>query len=78
MTRVIALAFASLVAATPASAQPPTLTCETRGAYRHCFDHHGYESTEERSGDYVHGWDNRGKAWTTWEHDGRAETWPTR
>jgi hypothetical protein len=34
-----------------------TLKCETRGAYRHCFDHHGYDSTEERSGDYVRGWE---------------------
>jgi hypothetical protein len=24
--------------------------------------HHGYLSTEERSGDYVHGWDNQGHA----------------
>jgi hypothetical protein len=55
-----------------------TLTCETQGDRRHCFDHHGYLSTEERSGDYVHGWDNQGRAWTTWEHDGRTYTWPTR
>jgi hypothetical protein len=75
MTRVVALAFA-LVAA-PASAGP-TLTCETSGAYRHCFDHHGYASAEERSGDYVHGRDSQGHAWTTWEHNGRTETWPTR
>jgi hypothetical protein len=27
----------------------------TSVAYRHCFDHHVYLSTEERSGDYVHG-----------------------
>ncbi len=45
MSRLVALAFA--LAAAPALAQTPTLTCET--AYRHCFDHHGYESTEERS-----------------------------
>ena len=32
-----------------------TLTCETSGADRHCFDHHGYLSTEERSGDTTHG-----------------------
>jgi hypothetical protein len=55
-----------------------TLTCETSGAYRHCFDHHGYESTEERRGDYVHGWDSNGHRWTTWEHDGRTYTWPAR
>ena|SRR5271166_5246648 len=47
MSRLVALAFA--LAAAPALAQTPTLTCETGGAYRHCFDHHGYESTEERS-----------------------------
>jgi hypothetical protein len=50
-------------------AGPPTLTCETRGDTRHCFDHHGYLSTEERSGDYTHGWDSEGHSWTTWEHD---------
>jgi hypothetical protein len=66
------------LAAAPALAQTPPLTCETRGAYRHCFDHHGYESTEELSGDYVHGHDNQGRTWTTWDHDGRSETWPTR
>jgi hypothetical protein len=75
--RIVALTFASLIAAASGFAQTPTLTCETSGAYRHCFDHHGYESTEERSGDYVHGRDNRGGAWTTWEHDGRTYTWPT-
>jgi hypothetical protein len=72
------LALALVLAAAPAVAQTPTLTCETRGDIRHCFDHHGYESTEERSRDYVHGRDNRGAAWTTWEHDGRTYTWPTR
>jgi hypothetical protein len=71
----LALTFA---AATPAGAQPPGLTCETSGDRRHCFDHHGYLSTEERSGAYVHGWDSEGRAWTTWEHDGRSETWRTR
>jgi hypothetical protein len=30
----------------------------TSGAYRHCFDPHGYLSTEERSGDFVHGRDS--------------------
>jgi hypothetical protein len=53
------------------------LACEAQGDIRHCFDHHGYESTEERSGEYVHGHDNRGHAWTTWEHGGRTTTWPT-
>jgi hypothetical protein len=36
-----------------------TVTCEVGGSYRHCFDHHGYLSTEERSGDYTHGWTAR-------------------
>jgi hypothetical protein len=36
----------------------------TSGAYRHCFDHHGCLSTEERSGHYVHGRDREGHAWT--------------
>ena len=53
MTRVLALTLALSTA--PALAQTPTLTCETSGAYRHCFDHHGYLSTEERSADYTHG-----------------------
>jgi hypothetical protein len=51
MIRLVVLALA--LAAATASAQTPTLTCETRGDTRRCFDHHGYESTEERSGDYV-------------------------
>jgi hypothetical protein len=55
-----------------------TLTCETRGDTRHCFDHHGHLSTEERSGDYVHGGESQGRAWTTWERDERTTTWPTR
>jgi hypothetical protein len=37
-----------------------------RGDTHHCFDHHGYLSTEERPGDYVHGWDSEGHAWTEW------------
>jgi hypothetical protein len=74
MTRAVALALFLLTG--PALGQ--TLTCETQGAVSHCFDHHGYETTEERSGDYVHGHDNRGRTWTTWEHDGRMYTWPTR
>jgi hypothetical protein len=41
------------------------LTCETQGDIRHCFDHHGYLSAEERSaGGYVDGWDTDGHAWT--------------
>jgi hypothetical protein len=57
-----------------------TLTCEISGAghIAHCFDHHGYESTEERSGDYVHGHANRGRAWTEWRRGDRTYTWPTR
>jgi hypothetical protein len=55
------------------------LTSETRGDIRHCWDERGDTViTEERSGDYVHGHDNYGRAWTTWEHNGRAYTWPTR
>jgi hypothetical protein len=76
MTRALALALALAVTG-PSLAQ--TVTCETSGAYRHCFDYHGYLSTEEQSpGGYVHGWDSEGRRWTTWEHDGRAYTWPTR
>jgi hypothetical protein len=55
-----------------------TLTCEVSGSYSHCFDHRGYLSTEERRGDYIHGWDSEGHAWTTWERNGRTTTWPTR
>ena len=54
MTRSLALTYGFAVMGGPSLAQ--TLTCETSGAYRHCFDHHGYESTEERRGDYIHGW----------------------
>jgi hypothetical protein len=69
------LTLALALAAAPASAG--TLTCEVSGAGKiaHCFDRRGYESTEERSGHYVHG---LGHAWTTWEHGGRTTTWPTR
>jgi hypothetical protein len=70
------LALALAIVTGPALGQ--NLTCETRGDIRHCLDHHGFETTEERSGDYVHGHDNRGRAWTTWEHDGRTYKWPTR
>jgi hypothetical protein len=63
----------------PALAQTPSLTCETSGSYRHCFNHQGYDSTEQQSpGGYVHGWDNRGHAWTTWDHNGVSTTWTTR
>jgi hypothetical protein len=55
---IVALVVAGLLA----SARGQTLTCEASGAYLHCFDHHGYLSTEERRGDYVHGHDNRGRA----------------
>jgi hypothetical protein len=73
---VLALAFALWAA--PALAQTPTLTCETRGDIRHCWDSHGNTVvTEERSGDYVHGHDSEGHSWTTWKHDGRTVTWPT-
>jgi hypothetical protein len=75
MSRVLILTLA-LAKTGPSLGQ--TLTCETRGSYRHCFDHHGYESTEERSGDYVHGWDNRGRAWTERRRGDRTYTWPTR
>jgi hypothetical protein len=75
MTRALVSELA-LAMTGPALAQ--TLTCETRGNIRHCFDHHGYLSTEERSGDYVHGHDSQGRVWTTREHDGRTTTWPTR
>jgi hypothetical protein len=73
MMRFIPLSFA--LAAAPASAWS-TLT---RGDVRHCWDERGNTViTEERSGDYVHGHDNQGRAWTMWEHNGRACTWPTR
>jgi hypothetical protein len=78
MTRILALAFA-LVAATPASAGPPTLTCETRGDIRHCWNERGDTVlTEERSGDYTHGHDNHGHAWTEWRRGDRTYTWPSR
>jgi len=58
MMRFIPLAFA--LAAAPASAGP-TLTCETQGDIRHCWDDRGNTViAAERSGDYVHGRDNRG------------------
>ena len=76
MIRILALALA--FAMTGPSLKGQTLTCDISGSHRHCFDHYGYLSTEERSGDYVHGWDSEGHTWTTWEHDGRTYTWPTR
>jgi hypothetical protein len=75
MTRALALICGFAVMGGPSLAQ--MLTCETSGAYRHCFDHH-YESTEERRGDYIHGWDSEGHAWTEWGRDDRTYTWPTR
>jgi hypothetical protein len=71
MIRVLAL----VVATSPALGQ--SLTCETRGDTRHCFDHHGYLSTEEQSGDYTHGWDSEGHAWTEWRQGARAYWWRT-
>jgi hypothetical protein len=71
--------LALALAAFPAAAQTPALTCETQGDRRHCWNEHGDTViTEERSGEYVHGRDNRGGAWATWEHDGRTYTWLTR
>jgi hypothetical protein len=73
MTRVFLVAFALSV--TPAFAQTPTLSCDTSGVYRHCWDRHGNTVVpEDRLGDYVHGWESQGRAWTTWEHDGRTVT----
>ena len=73
------LALALALSAVPAVAQTPTLTCETRGDIRHCWDEHGNTVvTEEPPGEYVHSHDNRGGAWTTLQHDGRTVTWPTR
>jgi hypothetical protein len=75
MTRLVVLALA--LAAAPASAGP-TLTCEISGAGKaaHCFGHHGYLSTDERSGDYVHGHDNQGHTWTEWRRCNRTYVWP--
>jgi hypothetical protein len=28
--------------------------------------------------DYIHGWDNKGDAWTEWRQGDRTYTWPTR
>jgi hypothetical protein len=54
------------------------LACETRDDTRHCFDHHGYTSTEERSGDHVRGWDGAGHAWTKWRLGDQTYRWPSR
>jgi hypothetical protein len=75
MMRVVAFALAPRHDRPVARPDPHVLDA---GRQRHCFDHHGYLSTEEQSGEYVHGWDSHGHRWTTWEHDGRAYTWPTR
>ena len=50
VTRILSLALILVAGAVSARAES-SLTCETQGHVRHCFDHHGYESTEERSGD---------------------------
>jgi hypothetical protein len=74
------VSFVLALAALPAAAAfGGEITCETSGDIRHCFDHHGFESTEERSpGGYTHGHDNQGRAWTMWTQDGATTTWPTR
>jgi hypothetical protein len=74
----ITLALALAIVTGPVLGQ--SLTCEAHGDLTRCFSHQGYETTEERSGDYVHGHDNRGRAWSEWAHDGRTYTytWPTR
>jgi hypothetical protein len=69
MTRVLILTFALAMTGQSLS---QTLTCETSSGYRHCYDHHGYLSTEERSGDYVRGWDRKGRAWTEWRQGDRT------
>jgi hypothetical protein len=49
------------------------LTCEPASVtLSHCWSDHGYLSTEERSGEYIHGHDNAGRSWTIWQHDGRS------
>jgi hypothetical protein len=74
MMRIVSLALALA-----AAFAGPTLTCETRGDTSHCWDERGnIVIVEERSGDNIHGHDNQGRAWTTWVHNGRAETWSTR
>jgi hypothetical protein len=78
MFRFLGGLAAAILTGSALGAHAQTLTCETSGAYRHCFDHHGYLSIEQRSGDYVHGWDSNGRRWTTWEHDRRSYAWPTR
>jgi hypothetical protein len=73
----LTLALALALMAAPAFAG--TLTCETQGDRRHCWNEHGDTVvTEERSGDYVHGHDNRGGAWTEWRQGERTYVWPTR
>jgi hypothetical protein len=80
MTRLYVLALVALVAAAPATAQTPSLTCETSGAYRHCWNQRGDTVVTEEAapGGYTHGHDSSGHAWTSWSHDGRTETWRTR
>jgi hypothetical protein len=78
MRRVVILALA--LAAATALTQTPTVTCQTSGSYRHCWDTHGNTVlTEQRSpGGYTHSWTPDGKAFTTWDHNGLTTTWPTR
>jgi hypothetical protein len=78
MTRPVALALACGFAVTGGPSLGQTLTCETSGTYWHCFDHHGYLSTEERgaisstagTASTTHG--------TEWRQGDRTYTWPTR
>ena len=74
-----ALALAFLFASSCPSATQ-TLTCEPSSpTLSHCWGDHGRTViTEERSGDCVHGHDDRGRSWTTWDHNGRTYTRPTR
>jgi hypothetical protein len=69
---IFGLILALALAAAPASAG--MLTCEVSGAGKtaHCFDHHGYLSTEERGGNYIHGHDNQGHRWTEWRRGNRT------
>jgi hypothetical protein len=43
--RIQILALALALAMISGEPHAQTLTCETSGAYRHGFDHHGYLST---------------------------------
>lgn len=77
MRRICVAALPLLLLSTAATSQE--LTCEqVTPNLRRCFDQHGYESTEERDGDYVHGHDSLGNRWTSWDHNGRTTTWPNK